>query len=280
MMSKTNPRAPLKFKLLALAGLGIMRLATPLCAQTAVTAPAKVPAYDIVLIKQDKSASDNVMININEDTFKATNVTLLMIISNAYGIKEDLISGLPGWTNSYHFDFTAKMLDSDPDALKKLKGTERQAMLKPVLADRFKLQLHTETKTLPVYNLVVVKNGSKLKKSPDDPPPTPGKDPAPRRGGMMRIQQSSMTATRIEVKGLADMLARQLHRTVIDQTGLAGSYDFDLNWTPPEGSDNSPEATDAALFTALQEQLGLRLESSKGPVETLVVDHVEQPQED
>jgi uncharacterized protein (TIGR03435 family) len=163
------------------------------------------------------------------------------------------------------------------------------------LADRFKLKIHTETKQLPVYELVAPKGGSKLKEA------TAGDTYANGikgldgvgRGGLMRVGRGQLTAQAVPITSLANMLSQQLQRTVLDKTGLTGKYDLELNWTPDQGSDpmfkgaeGSPQRGDAApdssgpsIFTALQEQLGLKLQSAKGPVETLVIDHVEMPSE-
>ena len=139
-------------------------------------------------------------------------------------------------------------------------------MLQQLLADRFQLHVHTETKEGPIYKLVIAKSGFKLKNAPDSERP---------RG-------SSWGRDRIQVLNgpigsLAFSLSDILGRTVMDKTGLAGRYEIDLKWTPDE-LQGTPDAG-PTMFTALQEQLGLKLESAKGPVETFVVDHVERPSE-
>jgi uncharacterized protein (TIGR03435 family) len=249
-------------------------------AQTTAPAPAAAAtspiAYDVVTIKPDKSDSGRISININDNTFSASNVSVKMLLENTYGIKDDQIFGLPKWAEEAHFDLTAKSLDADPAAVRKLTDEQRSAMLRPVLADRFKLQVHTETKILPVYDLVVAKSGAKFKPAETDP--KTGK--RLKEGGWMSVRNTTLTATGVKLDGLTNMLAHRLHRTVVDKTGLTGEYDFVLNWTPEDGSSPSPEASDASLLTALEEQLGLKLESSKGPVDTLVVDHIDMPTED
>ena len=260
-----------------------------------VAADVKVPAFDVVSIKPNKSDSGMVRIMAKPDGYAASNVSLKMLIQNAYGIREDLISGAPSWADSARFDIDAKVAGSDVDALKKLSPEQRRLVLRPLLADRFKLKIHTETKQLPVYELVAPKGGSKLKEA------TAGDTYANGikgfdgvgRGGMMRVGRGQLTAQAVPMTSLANMLSQQLQRTVLDKTGLTGKYDLELNWTPDQGSDpmfkgpeGSPPRGDAApdssgpsIFTALQEQLGLKLQSAKGPVETLVIDHVEMPSE-
>ncbi|MCU1248977.1 MAG: hypothetical protein JWQ49_2006 [Edaphobacter sp.] len=264
-------------------------------AQPDVTADVKLPAFDVVSVKPNKSDNNMVRIMAKPDGYAASNVSLKMLIQAAYGIREDLVSGAPSWADSARFDIDAKVAGSDVDALKKLSPEQRRLILQPLLADRFKLKIHTETKQLPLYELVVAKGGSKLKEATAGDTYANGiKGPdGVGRGGLMRVGHGQLTAQAVPMTSLSNMLSQQLHRTVIDKTGLTGKYDLDLTWTPDQGSDpmfrgpeGSPQRGDAApdssgpsIFTALQEQLGLRLQSAKGPVETLVIDHVEMPSE-
>ena len=264
-------------------------------AQPDVTADVKVPAFEVVSVKPNKSDSGMIRVMSKPDGYSATNISLKMLVQGAYGIREDLISGAPSWADSARFDIDAKVAGSDVDALKKLSPEQRRLVLQPLLADRFKLKVHTETKQLPVYELVLAKGGSKLKEAnPGDTYAKGIKGPdGVGRGGMMRVGRGQLTAQAVPMTSLANLLSQQLHRTVIDKTGLTGKYDLELNWTPDQGSDpmfkgtdGSPQRADAApdtsgpsIFTALQEQLGLKLQSAKGPVETLVIDHVEMPSE-
>jgi uncharacterized protein (TIGR03435 family) len=264
-------------------------------AQPDVTADVKVPAFDVVSVKPNKSNSGMVRVMGKPDGYAASNVSLKMLIQGAYGIREDLISGAPSWADSARFDIDAKVAGSDVDALKKLTPEQRRLILRPLLADRFKLKVHLETKQLPVYDLVLAKDGSKLKEAnPGNTYANGIKGPdGVSRGGMMRVGPGQLTAQAVPMTNLANMLSQQLHRTVLDKTGLTGKYDLDLNWTPDQGSDPmfkgpesgqhssdaAPDSSGPSIFTALQEQLGLKLQSAKGPVETLVIDHVEMPSE-
>lgn len=235
------------------------------------TADAKLPAYDVVSVKVDKSGSGHWDLDSRDGRYSANNVSLKNLVSSAYGMKEDLISGIPGWANSARFDLQAKIVDPDLVALKKLSPEQEQSLLKPVLADRFQLRAHTETKILPVFDLVLAKGGPKFKPtSPDDPS---GK------GGSISIHNAALTAHAIPMQFLARSLSSQMHRMVIDKTGLAGRFDLSFTWTPAYGPGATPEDSESSIFTALQEQLGLKLRSAKGPVETLVIDHVEMPSE-
>lgn len=243
-------------------------------ASQAASAETKVPVFDVVSIKPNKSGSGSMGIETHNDSYSATNVSLKRLLRDAYDIREDLISGVPGWAESTGFDIKAKVVDPNLDELKKLTGEQHRLMLQSFLADRFQLKVHIETKELPVYELVVTKGSPKFHEAASgngsaDGGKTPG----------MWIHNNELTATAIPLTSLTAMLSRQLHRTVLDKTGLTGKYDLDLKWAPDDGQDPSPDSSAPSIFTALQEQLGLKLQSSRGPVETLVVDHVEMPSE-
>jgi uncharacterized protein (TIGR03435 family) len=264
-------------------------------APPSATEDVKVPVFDVVSVKPDKSVSGMIRVMAKPDGYSATNVSLKMLLQGAYGIREDLISGAPGWVDSARYDIDAKVAGPDVDTLKKLSPEQRRSMLQPLLAERFKLVVHTETKQLPVYELVVAKGGSKLKEAtPGDPYANGFKGPdGAGRGGMIRVGRGQLTAQGVPTSSLANMLSQQLHKTVIDKTGLTGKYDLELNWTPDQGAEPmfkgndgslqraepAPDPSGPSIFTAIQEQLGLKLQSAKGPVETLVIDHVEMPSE-
>src|ERR1700730_11933538 len=260
-----------------------------------VTADVKVPTFDVVSVKPNKSDGNMVRIMAKPDGYAASNLSLKMLVQSAYGIREDLISGAPSWADSARFDIDAKVAGPDVDALQKLSPEQRRLLLQPLLADRFKLKIHTETKQLPVYEIVLAKGGSKLKEATAGDTyanGTKGPDGVG-RGGMMRSGPGQLTAQAVPMTSLANMLSQQLHRTVLDKTGLTGKYDLELNWTPDQGADPmfkgaegsqqradaAPDASGPSIFTVLQEQLGLKLQSAKGPVETIVIDHVEMPSE-
>ena len=264
--------------------LVIALLAVSVIAQqpAATTAQPALPVYDAVSIHPHNASDNRVDLSFHPDSFTAINITLKELLSYAYQIREDLISGLPAWADSAHFDISARVSDPDHSVLDKLTRDQMKAMIRPILFDRFQLKVHTEIKTLPVYDLVLAKGGPKLQKSPpppDDPDhPTP---PGKHRKTSWRFNNGDLTVTAITMSDFAVTLADQLHHTVIDKTGLTDAYDFNLKWTPDEDADKAADngAADRPpdIFTALQEQLGLKLEAAKGPVTTLVVDHAEQP---
>ena len=241
-------------------------------ATQAAIAAVKLPAYDVISIKPNKSGSGSVDTETNLNHYAATNISLKGLLEDAYGIKKDLISGVRGPIESARFDVVAKIVEPDAAVIRRLTDRQRQSMLRPFLFERFQLKAHTEIKILPVYELVVVQSGPKFKQAAEDSS----------HGSGTSVHSSNrdteLTAHGIPMMSLASTLEGQVHRTVIDKTGLAGNYDLAMKWT----SDNGVSAeTDSgpSIFTALQEQLGLRLKPAKGPVETLVVDHVDMPSE-
>ncbi len=234
-------------------------------------AETKPLTYDVVAVKLNKSDSGNMSIDSNDINYSATNVSLKTLISSAYGIREDLISGVPGSLNSARFDIQAKITDTEPEALKMLTRVQRAAPLRSMLAERFQLKLHTEIRLLPVLTMILAKGGPKFM-------PTALSDPSGKGEGTS-IQNGVFTAHAIPMSSLANSLSYQLHRTVLDRTGLSGKFDLSFSWLTPYGPDASPESSESSLLTALREQLGLRLQSAKGPVEVLVVDHLEMPSE-
>lgn len=261
----------------------------------AIVTDIKVPEFDVVSVKQDKSGTGMMRLMFKPDGYSATNVSAKLLIQVAYGIREDLISGAPGWADTARFDFEAKVAGADVDDLKKLSSEQRRSMLQPALADRFRLKVHNETKQLPVFELVLAKSGSKLKEATRGDTYATGIKGADGKGhaGMMRMSPGEVTGQGVPIATLVNLLATQLHQTVIDKTGLSGTYDLDLTWSPEQESgpmfrggdgsqqktDTAPDSTGPSIFTALQEQLGLKLQSTKGPVDTIVVDHIEMPSE-
>lgn len=277
----------------------------------------KRPSFEVASIKPNNSADRGMMIqNGRGGRFVAKNITVKMLMRMAYKVQGFQISGGPGWINSERFDIEAKPEsgsagEKDPF---KLNDDEREALfqqqrerVQSLLADRFNLKLHRESKELPVYALVVAKNGPKLQPATFTPPsgdaplpapPPPGsKDKGAFKGQGMRMGPGELVGNAARLSMLTEALSNQLGRTVLDKTRLTGTYDFSLKWTPDQSSgqmfkgpgaspdshtpneDAPPESSGPTIFTALQEQLGLKLESQKGPVEVLVVDQVEKPSE-
>jgi bla regulator protein BlaR1 len=193
-------------------------------------------------------------------------------------LQDDLILGLPSWTKSERYDIEAKVDNDDVAKWKALSLSQQSLALQPLLVTRFNLQFHHETRERPTYSLVVAKNGPKLHKAQHvetNPSGTGSPD------GTADRDQSTVTPGKIVFKGaslslLATVLSSQgLSHTVVDKTGLTELYDITLRWSPDDVG--SSDASLPSLFTALQEQLGLRLEYNKNPIDVIVVDHIERP---
>jgi uncharacterized protein (TIGR03435 family) len=174
-------------------------------------------------------------------------------------------------------------------ALKKLTWPQRRELAVAILAERFHLKIHEETKMLSVYDLFVSKTGPKFKESiPASLNGVPIANDSWReqmRGNMI-ITNKNLTGVEVPISTLAAGISGVVDRDVIDRTGLTGKYDFSLSWTPeqlatsPDGGSYVRPANDSpVIFTALQEQLGLKLVADKGPVKVVIVDHVEMPSE-
>jgi uncharacterized protein (TIGR03435 family) len=259
--------------------VSLLAFALPVFGQNAQPTPAPVKpqtfAYDAIAIKPHKASLDNHMsAHSGPDGFSASGITIPVLLQNTFGLKtRDQMIGLPSWASSDSFDIQAKMDEATADALQKLPKEERrnaqQQMMQTLFADRFGLKVHHESRALPVYNLVVAKGGPKMKVSPTN---------EGSRSGMSNI---NFTAQGLTMEGIVFGLSNIVGRQVIDKTGLTGNYDFKLTWTPDEMSatpDSSASGDSGpSIFAAIEDQLGLKLVSAKGPVEVIVVDHIEKP---
>jgi uncharacterized protein (TIGR03435 family) len=210
--------------------------------------------------------------------FVARNCSLRMLISAAYNLSPQSVSGGPAWIDSDRYEIVAKSPGNVRPNL-----DDQMAMLRRLLADRFNLMFHRTTKQLPIYSLRLAKNGSKLKESAVSPDASPeGPPPLVFVIFPEAVRLPGRYATTAE---LASVLQRAaLDRPVVDQTGLSGRYDFDLEFSPDENLfggalPKNNDGTRPSLFTAIQEQLGLKLEAKKGPVEIVVIDRAEHPSE-
>jgi bla regulator protein BlaR1 len=280
--------------------------ATPIRAQTqSESAAAGAPdleshGFEAASIKSHKSGGAVEMSKLLFTPYglSATNVTLQTLIRDVYRVQESQISGAPNWLNSDRYDIEARMEKSVAEELRKLDPMQslpaRQRMLQALLADRFKLTLHRETKDLPVYALAIAENGPKLQEAnPGDTYASGinGPNGHPGGPGNIRMGRGTLIGQALSMADFVRALSDQLGRPVLDKTGLTGKYDLTLRWTPDDSqlpmlretesthSAPPPAPSGSSLFTAIQEQLGLELESRDSPVETLVIDHVEKPSE-
>jgi uncharacterized protein (TIGR03435 family) len=226
-------------------------------------------SFDVATIKPSHATDGHSHIYNHAEIgeFSTINVSIKMLMQFAYELPETRILGGPPWMNSATFDVQAKTTSELAEHLHQLTfneaTSETRKMVQTLLSDRFQLQVHIEKRELPVYKLVVAKGGAKLG----------------------AVQTSGTTINtghdHLQVQGadsvelLSDQLAKVLGRVVLNQTGLVGRYDLRIKWAP----DDSAEATGPSIFTAIEEQLGLKLEPAKAPVEVTVVDHVSMPSE-
>jgi len=241
------------------------------------------PLFDVAAIHQnidDQSGHSHIYSSPTDGNFRAVNVSAKMLVRWAFEMPESRIEGGPAWINSSMFDIDAKAesaVDARMAGLSSDAGRqEKERMVRALLAERFKLVTHIETRELPIYALVVAKGGPKL--------------------GAIQTGGTTVNTgrARLEVQGsnsvalLAEELAKIVGRVVVDKTGIEGRYNLKLSWTPDDGAApalngnaGSSAAADSgpSIFTAIEEQLGLKLVSKKGPVEVLVIDHVEMPSE-
>lgn len=245
-----------------------LALIPPLARAQTPPAAASPPDYDVASIHIDHRGPGSTGTDVRNGTYTAGNVTLKDLLEQAYDIREDLISGVPASLDQIRFDVRAKIVDPDPAAIRKLTDPQRRAMLMPILAERFHLKAHIVVRTLPVYDLMLLKGGPKFSPSPDQASQDEGTS----------VYNTAFKVRNMPMAIFAKTLSHQLHRTVIDKTGLAGIYDLDLKWSSDDAPNPDPNAP-PGLFTALEEQLGLKLVPSKGPVQTLVVDQIEMPTE-
>jgi uncharacterized protein (TIGR03435 family) len=321
-------------KKLLISALGMLAIAAATRGQESAAA---TPVYEVASIKPTKSANGNGFMRIgfsySPDGLTAENVNLQMLIQMAYGVGKDRLSGAPEWFNSDRYDIDAKMDGETAEAQRKLTADElkivRQHMLQALLADRFKLSVHSETKELAVYNLVIAKGGLKLQQSkPDDKDKASdgtrskekdkgsdggGSKPSSNGGPQIRVDGGeggktvsigsggravaafsgrggtrTMSGKGVTIQNLLTSLSSATGRPVLNKTGLTGKYDYKLEWAPDDNQATAPggppsgaapiesEPSGPNIFTAVQEQLGLKLESARGPVQIFVIEHAEK----
>lgn len=285
---------------LPLVAAALLTLAGPLMVGLVNVSPnlkAQSPAprnFDVASIRPAAPNARGILIRPIAGGITITNIPLKELIVLAYGVQRYQVSGGPPWISSERYDISAKSENSP-------KRDEVPPMLQALLADRFQLRIHRETKELPIYTLVIARKDGKLgpnlveakgdsctafdPKQPLPPPAEPGKAPVLYCGGMA-MRPNGLTAASIQISQLTQNFSRMLGRIVIDKTGLTGKYDVSMEW-PPEALQSlqmsgapplsSSEAAPPSIFTLIQEQLGLKLEAQKGPVDTIVIDGVERP---
>lgn len=259
---------------------------------------AAIPKFEVVSVKLNKSGSTSVQGGFLVDGYSAENVPLLMLIRTAYWLfnaPDEQFDGLPKWARTERFDVVAKVNSNDIAEFHKITREQRGMMLQSVLAERFMLKTHFQSEELPVYALIVAKNGPKLEVANHGETPRDtlkaGSDPKQSPGSLSRSGPGQLQGKGADMWALTSMLTQILGRTVLDKTGLRGPYNFELNWQPEgssadrstgmasnaQGMPSGSESSFPSIFSAVQEQLGLKLVPTKGPVEVLMIDRLEEP---
>jgi uncharacterized protein (TIGR03435 family) len=264
----------------ALAAATFTFLSGLLAAQTTAVRPA-FDAFEVATIRPTPPdwAGGRYIRMQSAHQFVARNHSVKTLLAAAYNLSPQAISGVPDWSDAEHYDILAETPGDTRPTL-----DQQMAMLRNLLALRFKLVFHRERKEMPIYALTVSRGGLKLKASVVSPDATPEGPPA--LAFVISPQGVTLPARSATVGEFASVLQRAaLSRPVIDQTGISGRYDFDLDFLPDEtqfgglGLKPNPETPKPDLFAALQQQLGLKLEATRGPVEVLIVDKAERPSE-
>lgn len=242
---------------------------------------AQAPSYEVASVKIDRGGPNRPVIwRETPDGLIVSSVTLELLIRQAYGIQSYQIERAPEWANQVEYDISARIDDAESRHLRTLTKeqvqAERRLMLQALLADRFQLALHHETKEGPVYALAIAKNGPKFQEAT---PPARPEMPISMGGGLLTFKDAPMST-------LVRLIAQVIGRPVLDYTGLTGNYAFTLKWTPDEfdlpantqqSDETSVEPNGTSIFTVIQDQLGLKLEATKAPIDSLVIDHVSRP---
>ena len=271
-------------------------------AQTPAQAPDPNPAltYEAASVKPNKSGVQGSSIRrFPGGRLQATNMPLRALITFAYQLQPFQLVEDPGWIRNDTFDIVAKMEGDPPPVMPGSGPDPHMVAMRTLLAERFNLAVHRETRQMDIYELVLArpdgKLGPALKPTTQDcaammaaarggPPPGPAPGPNSPVVCGMRGLPGRLVAGAMPMALLASNLSGQVQRIVIDRTGLSGGWDFEITFAPerplnpppgvefPAADPNAP-----SLFTAMQEQLGLKLHTTKGPVEVLVVERVEQP---
>jgi len=236
--------------------------------------------FDAVSIKPSDPLARNMHIGIGPSgSFEAGGVNLMSLIAQAYDVRGFQIVGGTGWMNDDKYTIVTKDEAKNPTGseLSAMNDAQRQqaqdrlmAKVRAMLADRFQLKIHRETKEMPVYDLTIAKSGVKMQVAPED-----GNNDVGLNSSRTNEAKTGVQGKNLPMDVLARFLSNQVGRTVVDRTGLTAHYNFKLVYSADMGDTTGP-----SIFTAVQEQLGLKLESGKGPVEVVVIDRAEKPSKD
>ncbi|MDR3791954.1 MAG: TIGR03435 family protein [Terracidiphilus sp.] len=227
--------------------------------------------FEVASVRPNTTGDPAMMWRMTPDNFQMTNVPLRSLVESAYGITlEDALVGLPKWAGNDRYNVSAKVDEETSAIWKRLNREDKKKLIQMLeqnlLAERCQFKAHKEIRQLSAYELVVAKGGAKLKDATAD------------EKGMFSISPGKIDAHGMEMAQFVDNLTSNLDKTVVDKTGLGGKrFTFTLTWTPDERQGTADAGP--SIYTALEEQLGLKLVASKAPVEIVVVDRMERPSE-
>jgi uncharacterized protein (TIGR03435 family) len=244
---------------------GVIR-PTPIVAHLQKSNVATPPAFTSASIHENKSGALGVQILYENDGLSATNYTLVGLLAEAYNVQETEIEG-PEWMKSARYNVTARVDSSAVEQLRNLDLNQRRMMLQALLTDAFQIVAHREDRSARVYGFLVADGGPKLRTSKEAFPPP--------MGTLLVRGAGNISGSDAPVSELVDYFSKQLNRPLVDQTGLSGRYDFNLEWAP----DAVTGIPGPSLLTALEQQLGLKLAEHTASVQFLVIDNVAKPSE-
>jgi uncharacterized protein (TIGR03435 family) len=250
---------------------------------------ARTPAFEVAAIRPNSPADLRIGFWFTPDGISVTGAPLQMILGEAFHAGDDHVLGAPGWIKSARFDIQAKVSEADVPRWRKLSMDQQRPALRSLLVERFNLRFHHESRELPVYTLAIAKSGPRLKASLST---TASTSSEPQKKFLMWTDPNHLEARHASMEDLIRELGWMVgNRTILDKTGLTGSYDFQLRLNrdpaaqqtrpesnlPGSGASPDPDAGDTALLTALREQLGLNLQLRNLPSDVIVIDHIDKP---
>jgi uncharacterized protein (TIGR03435 family) len=248
---------------------------------------ATTPAFEVSTVRPSSSDTRGSNLDLGADAVRSSNLPVIFLLKFAFNLNggsNDQIIGAPSWVSSLPFDIRAKVDEEAAARIAGMSTDERIAttrkMLQTLLADRFQLKVHHESRELRVLALTIAKGGSKLTAVSDTPASSTTESGS--RSGLHNPRAGETEGRDAPVALLVNALSSKPEiggRLVVDETGLTGKYNFKLTWAPEDrhAAADAPNADGPSLFTAIQEQLGLKLETQKAPVDCVVIDHIEQP---
>ncbi len=267
-----NPHPKTKAELVMSLAIGVLAVSTlgQIPKSASLDSPSVAPRFQVATIKPSRPEESRTL-QIQGNRFATTDTSLVDLLKYAYGVQEQQIVGGPKWLKTQKFD-----LVGDPETLARPSSDEFKKMVQNLLADRFHLTAHDEARDLSVFAIVAAKSGPKLSKSNRPPSEIPS----------VAYSPGQLSAANATIADLATFLQRFVtDRPVFDRTGITGKYDLILQWTPDKleteesRKDNDRNDSFPGLFTAVQEQLGLKLQEERHPTQVFVVDHVDMPSE-